>query len=103
VGSLPPLVVALIVVALLILVMRWVFKPSRPLGTRRRPADATDAADLGLLTVVVTGVSRHQALARRAVLGEGGIRSSMSARRDGTVDVLVFRADAERARILLGP
>jgi hypothetical protein len=36
-------------------------------------------------------------------LSAAGIRSSVSARRDGTVDVLVFRADADRARILLGP
>jgi hypothetical protein len=35
------------------------------------------------------------------VLGDAQIRSSMSRRSDGTMDVLVFHADADRARILL--
>jgi hypothetical protein len=103
VSSLPPAVIALIVVGLLALVTRWVFRPSRPNRIRNRPPDATDAEDLGLLTVVRTGLTRAEALDRRAVLGQAGIRSSMSARRDGTLDVLVFHADADKARILLGP
>ena len=37
------------------------------------------------------------------MLGEAGIRSSMSKRRDGMLDVLVFHGDADAARILLGP
>ena len=37
----------------------------------------------------------------RATLGDAGIRSSMSRRRDGELDVLVFRADLDRARALL--
>ena len=94
--------VALLVVLLLGLVLRWVFRPSRPrLG--RRPVDAAESPDLGLLTVVVSGLPRQTALARRATLGEAGIRSSMSRRRDGTMDVLVFHADVDRARMLLGP
>ena len=100
--SLGPLVTALAVVGLLVLVTRWVFRPSRPNVRPRRPIDASDA-ELGLLTVVVSGVSRERATERRAVLDEAGIRSSVSARRDGTVDVLVFAADAENARIVLGP
>jgi hypothetical protein len=83
--------------------MRWVFRPPRPNVHPRRPADAAEAVDLGLLAVVLSGLSRQEALERRAVLGEAGIRSSMSARRDGRMDVLVFRADLDRARILLGP
>lgn len=94
-------ITALIAVGLLALSTRWVF------GTRRRrtgrPVDAAESAELGLLTVVVTGVSRAEALERRAVLGESGIRSSMSRRRDGSMDVLVFHADVDRARVLLGP
>ena len=38
---------------------------------------------------------------RRATLGEADIRSSMSKRRDGLLDVLVFHGDADRARLLL--
>lgn len=91
--------VALLVLALLVLVMRWVFKPSRP--RRPPPVDASDATELGLLTVVAT-VARAEANERRAVLGSAGIRSSASARRDGRVDLLVFHGDADLARRLLG-
>ncbi|HET6876095.1 MAG TPA: hypothetical protein VFH38_01045 [Jatrophihabitans sp.] len=97
-----PIIVALIVLLGLILVMRWVFRPARnrPIV---RPVDASESPDLGLLTVVLSGLTRQEALQRRAVLGEAGIRSSMSRRRDGRLDVLVFHADADRARLLLGP
>jgi hypothetical protein len=94
--------IAIGVVLVLALVLRWVFRPSIP-RQMRRPPDASDSPDLGLLTVVSTGVDRTDALHRRAVLGAAGIRSSMSKRRDGTLDVLVFHADADAARIALGP
>jgi len=102
VSSLAPLITALLAVGLLSLLTRWVFRPARPYSRSRRPVDAVDA-DLGLLTVVVSGVSRQRAVERRTALDGAGIRSSISNRRDGTVDVLVFAADAERARIVLGP
>jgi hypothetical protein len=102
VTSVGPLVVALVVVGLLILTTRWVFRPSRPNVEPRRPPDASDGA-IGLLTVVLSGVPKPDVDARRAVLTDAGIRSSISNRRDGTVDVLVFAADAESARIVLGP
>jgi hypothetical protein len=95
------LVVAVVVVLLLGLVLRWVFAPSR--ARRGRPMDAAASAELGLLTVVTPGVDRQEALRRRAVLQEAGIRSSMSRRRDGRYDVLVFGADARAARVHLGP
>ena len=94
------LIVAVAVVLLLALVLRWVFAPSRPrLG--HRPLDAAASADLGLLTVVTPGVERQEALRRRAVLQDAGIRSSMSRRRDGRYDVLVCSGDAVRARARL--
>jgi hypothetical protein len=93
------LVVALVTVAILALVMRWVFRPSRP--RTGLPVDAADSTDLGMLDVVATGCSRREAMLLRATLGEAGIRSSMSHRRDGNLDVLVFRGDADRARELL--
>jgi hypothetical protein len=102
VSSLGPFAVALLAVGLLILVMRWVFRPSRPNAPRGRPPDASDG-DIGLLTVVLSALTREEAVERRAVLTEAGIRSSVSSRRDRTVDVLVFAADADKARILLGP
>jgi hypothetical protein len=89
-------------ILVLALVMRWVFRPSRP-RQGRLPVDAASSPDLGLLTVIAAGVERPEALRRRAVLGEAGIRSSMSRRRDGLLDVLVFHGDADSARILLGP
>jgi hypothetical protein len=94
--------IALGTVLVLMLIMRWTFRPSRPRRTGR-PVDASDSPDLGLLTVIVSGIDRHEAMRRRAVLGEAGIRSSMSRRRDGTFDVLVFHGDVNAARILLGP
>lgn len=94
------LILALVVVLVLVLVMRWVFKPSRPHAVVR-PLDAAESPDLGLLTVVATALDRQDALRRRATLGEAGIRSSMSRRRDGRLDVLVFSADADAARLLL--
>ena len=97
-----PLVTALVVVGLLVLVLRWVFRPSRPNVIPRRPPDATDG-ELGLLTVVLSGVPKDEVAARRGVLDDAGIRSSVSNRRDGTVDVLVFADQADKARILLGP
>ena len=101
--SIPPTIVALLVVGLLALVMRWVFRPARPNSRPRRPVDAADAEDLGLLTVVLSGLSRAEALDRRTLLRASGIRASVSARRDGRLDLLVFHADADKARMLLGP
>jgi hypothetical protein len=94
--------IALGVVLVLALVLRWVFRPSWP-RLDDRPVDAADSPDLGLLTVIVSGLDRQEALRRRAVLGEAGMRSSMSRRRDGRYDVLVFHSDADTARSLLEP
>ena len=93
--------IALLVVGVLVLIMRWVFAPSRPRWKQARTIDATEAPDLGLLSVVASGLSRHDALVQRGRLGDAGIRSSMSTRRDGTMDVLVFHADVDQARALL--
>ena len=94
-------VTVLVVVALLGLLMRWIFKPSHPRG-RGPLLDASDSSELGLLYVVATGLTRAAALAARASLGDAGIRSSMSRRRNGSLDVLVFHADVDRARDVLG-
>ena len=91
-------VVAFVVVGVLAVVMRWVFKPSRP--HRVRPMDASDASELGLLTVIAT-VDRAGAAAQRSRLADAGIRASASLRRDGRFDVLVFARDADRAREVL--
>ncbi|MDP9116253.1 MAG: hypothetical protein M3O28_03120 [Actinomycetota bacterium] len=89
---------ALIALGVLTLIMRWVFR--RPHRVTRL-VDASESTELGLLTVVASGLARPEALHRRAVLGEAGIRSSMSRRRDGMMDVLVFHGDVDHARLLL--
>jgi hypothetical protein len=93
--------IALVAVGVLALVMRWVFR--RPRLLTRAPVDAAESSELGLLSVIASALPRTESMQRRAVLGEAGIRSSMSRRRDGTMDVLVFHGDVDRARILLEP
>jgi hypothetical protein len=94
------LLVAVVVTGFLVLLMRWIFKPSRPRGSGPL-IDAHNSSELGLLDVVAAGLPRPSALALRARLGDAGIRSSMSRTRSGALDVLVFHADVERARKLL--
>lgn len=94
-------VTAVIAIGLLALITRWVFH--RPRRVTSRPLDAAQSKELGLLTVVASNLPRSDAMAHRAVLGDAGIRSSMSRRRDGAMDVLVFTGDVDRARMLLGP
>src|SRR3954469_8524717 len=99
-ADLPTLLTVLIVLCVLILVMRWIFTPSR----RRygRPVDAAESTDLGMLDVIAADLARDDAMQMRAKLGEAGIRTSISRRRNGDVDVLVFHDDAARARAVLG-
>jgi hypothetical protein len=99
-NDLAPMITAIAAVGLLSVLMRWIFRPTYRSGQPAR-IDASDSAELGLLTVVATNLSRIEALRARGVLGEAGLRSSMSRRRDGNLDVLVFHADADRARDLL--
>lgn len=98
-GNLGVLGLALLALLAMSLLMRWVFRPSRP---RQRVLIPNDAVP-GLLVTVRAGLRRADGLALRAHLGDAGIRSSMSTRRDGLVDVSVFTADAERARAVLPP
>lgn len=93
-----PSLIAVAVLLLLALTMRWVFKPSHP--RRGRPVNAADARELGLLSVVST-VTRADAAATQARLSAAGIRCSLSRRDDGQLDVLVFTGDHNRARAVL--
>ncbi len=98
-NNISDLVIALAVVVLIGLAMRWAFRSSRP--PTGPLVDASDSADLGLLQVIASGLSRPAAMNLRAELGEAEIRSSMSHRRNGGFDVLVFRTDLDRAHKLL--
>ena len=99
-ADLQTLVTAICALSLLVLVMRWTFKPSRP--RYGRPIDAAESSDLGMLDVIASDLSRPDAMLVRARLGEAGIRTSLSRRRNGDLDVLVFHDDTARARALLG-
>jgi hypothetical protein len=92
----PELLIALVVVLGLILLMRWVFRPSRP-PRAVLPSDATP----GLLVPVATGLLRAEAIAVRTRLRQAEIRASLAAAESGGFDVRVFAADAEQARELL--
>ncbi len=90
-------VVAIVVLALLGLFMRWAFGGSSTGGLRRGPATPSDD---GLLTRVATLTRRESALALRAVLSDAGIRSTVRSPAAYRTDVLVFPEDADRAREL---
>ena len=93
-----PAIIAVCVLLLLAVVMRWVFAPSRP--RRGRPVNAADARELGLLSVVST-LPRADAMSAQTRLSEAGIRASLSRRDDGRLDILVFTGDHSRARNVL--
>jgi hypothetical protein len=95
-------VVAIVVVCLLAVLMRWIF------GTGRSRAAAAavppaGTADHGLLRPVAEAPDRAAGSALRAVLSDAGIRSTLGVRRDGSVQVLVFADDLDRARRLVPP
>jgi hypothetical protein len=103
-------VVAIVVVCLLGVLMRWVFGSGRSragvTGGSRAGASAPPPAgrpDHGLLRTVAEAPDRGAGSALRAVLSDAGIRSTLSVRRDGRVQVLVFADDEDRARRLVPP
>jgi hypothetical protein len=87
-------VVAVVVLGLLALFLRWAFGPGAGRTSRPQPADD------GLLTRIATLSRRESALALRAVLSDAGIRSTIRDASDRRSVVLVFPEDAERARAL---
>ena len=87
--------IAIAVIVLLGLFMRWAFGTGR---ARRRPKP--DPADDGLLTRIATLSRRESALALRAVLSDAGIRSTVRYPDSRRAVVLVFPEDADRARAL---
>lgn len=67
------------------------------------PAPDGRSADFGLLQNVAVATSAGEANALRALLSDAGIRSTTADAGRGRVRVLVFAADVERARALVGP
>ena len=104
--DLPSILAALLAAGALVLIMRWVFAPARPRPKRRRggpPLPSHDPDDLGLLVPLAQRLPRARANTIRGLLGDASIRSSLSVRRDGSVDLLVFADDLDRARAVLPP
>jgi hypothetical protein len=99
--DLSAMIIAILVVIMLAFLMKWIFTPSHRSGREAR-VDASASTDLGMLSVVAANLPRSAALQARALLGDAGLRSSMSRRRDGNLDVLVFHDDVDRARAVLG-
>jgi len=97
-------VIAVLVIGLLGLVLRWIFGSGQA-STRAGGADSAAASrdEDGLLQPVAAPPDRAAGNALRALLSDAGIRSTLRTRRDGRVEVLVFAEDAERARRLLPP
>lgn len=95
--------VALAAMVVLVLICRWVFSTKeRDERTARRLAalGAPRGGDYGLLVPIATVRTRADAEMLRTVLQAGGVRCTISADDDGA-EVLVFRADALRARDLV--
>lgn len=91
-------VIAVVAVLVIIGFMRWAFSQK----TRQDPFGPRPEST-GLLQAVAALPQREQALALRAVLSDAGIRSTVREPDHGGAEVLVFPADAERARRLAGP
>jgi hypothetical protein len=96
-------VIAIVVVALLAMVSKWVFGTGRRRTAARNLTQPGVQLDSGLLRSVAELPDRPAAAELRAVLSDAGIRSTVGVRRDGRVQVLVFPADEERARRLVPP
>jgi hypothetical protein len=84
-------VIALLMVGLIALFLRWAFASGSSAAPRSRDE---------LLTPVATLTRRESALALRAVLSDAGIRSTIREPAAHRADVLVFPEDLDRARAL---
>lgn len=91
--------VAGVALAMLVLIMRWVFGTSRP--HTGRPEHGPNA-DLGMLRPVLASASRHAAVEAKAMLSQQGIRCSLSRIDTDHYDLLVFSQDLLQAQTALG-
>lgn len=93
--------VAAAAMGLLVLTCRWVFSTTtRDERTARRLERAAATRDYGLLVPVARVRTAEDAQMLRTVLAEAGLRASVSAEGEDHA-VLVFAADAPRARALV--
>lgn len=90
--------VAVGALGVIILMCRWVFAPPKPRAATL-PAP-TRGGDYGLLVPIASVRTGADAEMLRSLLREAGIRCTVAADAEGA-DLLVFRADALRARDLV--
>ncbi len=91
-------VIALVVVGVLAIVLRWTF------GSRRtRIVRAARSGDTGLLRPVAVVGTRAEANALRALLSDANVRSTLDTGPDGRIRLLVFAEDTDRARGVVPP
>ena len=95
--------VAVLAMVVLVLLCRWVFSTStREQRAAARLAKVQARGDFGLLVPVATVRTQADAVLLREVLTQAGIRGTVAeGEAEGERVVLVFRADAERARGLV--
>jgi hypothetical protein len=95
--------VMVVALGVIILICRWVFSTGhRDERTAQRLQKARSAGDYGLLVPVATVRTRDDAEMLRSLLREAQIRCTLA--EDASLEahtVLVFRADAVRARDLV--
>jgi hypothetical protein len=96
-------VVAIVVVAVLAGLSKWIFGSGRRRTAARTLLPPGIQVDTGLLRSVAELPDRGAAGPVRATLSDAGIRSTVGVRGDGRVQVLVFPADEDRARRLVSP
>ncbi|HST64426.1 MAG TPA: hypothetical protein VLM05_04485 [Mycobacteriales bacterium] len=96
-------VVAIVVVAVLAGVSKWIFGSGRKRTAARTLVPPGVQIDTGLLRSVAELPDRSAARPVRTMLSDAGIRSTVGVRGDGRVQVLVFPADEDRARRLVSP
>lgn len=93
---------ALVALAIVVLICRWVFAAPAARRPAARPSPAAPRGDYGLLVPVATARTADDARGLRAVLREAGIRCTVAETDDGDAwQLLVFRVDADRASELV--
>ena len=94
--------VAVLALGVIVLMCRWVFSTGhREDRLAQRTQKALSAGDFGLLVPVADVRTPEDAELLRGVLRDAGIRGTVAPAAGGGLSVLVFRADALRARDLV--
>jgi hypothetical protein len=101
-GLILQVLIAFAVIGLFAFVLRWTFRHDRKAGSvfadppTSAPSGGPD--DFGLLGTVAVVETSEEAARMRRVLGDAGIRATVSGTGDGRYRVLVFNSEVNRAR-----